>query len=453
MSEKTTLRRRDYYETIVRGQFDPVSVTAALAGSGRLSGYVAYEREGRIHLGANPIGSVTVDRNHVRSTLGEGSTQAWSGTPWPQVGAALEHTPVPGWRAYGWACFELAHPAAAPHDVLAHMMIPAIEFDIGEDAVLIRTCESADDLPQLVADLKHLAADLPGTRPRPVHIAETDPQFLRAVGTAVDRIRTHALQKVILSRVVDIPFPVDMPATYVTGRRANTPARSFLVDLGGWQVAGFSPETVLEVDTDGIAATQPLAGTRARTGDAEVDRTLRAKLLTDPKEVFEHAISVRLAVEELTTIGRAGATRVSEFLEVKARHSVQHLGSRVETRLAPPHSRWDALGAVFPAITASGLPKAAACQVIGELESRPRGLYGGAVLIADHDGELDAALVLRAVYQRAGRAWLRAGAGVVSASTPAREHEETCEKFGSVAPYLVPAAHPFSTETIERQRI
>nr|WP_067465365.1 hypothetical protein [Nocardia amamiensis] len=144
MSEKTTLRSRDYHQTIVRGP-DPVTVTAALAGSGRLSGYVAYEREGRIHLGANPIGSVTVDRDHIRSTLGGESTQAWSGTSWPLVGAALEHAPVRGWRAYGWACFELAHQPAASHDVLAHVMIPGIEFDICDDAVLIRTCESTDE--------------------------------------------------------------------------------------------------------------------------------------------------------------------------------------------------------------------------------------------------------------------------------------------------------------------
>ena len=37
------------------------------------------------------------------------------------------------------------------------------------------------------------------------------------------------------------------------------------------------------------------------------------------------------------------------------------------------------------------------------------------------------------------RAWLRAGAGVVGASRPEREYEETCEKLASVAPYLVPA--------------
>ncbi|SKX83446.1 Putative anthranilate synthase component I TrpE2/ Salicylate synthase MbtI [Mycobacteroides abscessus subsp. massiliense] len=53
------------------------------------------------------------------------------------------------------------------------------------------------------------------------------------------------------------------------------------------------------------------------------------------------------------------------------------------------------------------------------------------------DGGLDAALTLRAAYEQDGQAWLRAGAGIIEASTPDREFEETCEKLGSIAPYVV----------------
>ncbi|MGH3815232.1 MAG: chorismate-binding protein, partial [Pseudonocardiaceae bacterium] len=67
-------------------------------------------------------------------------------------------------------------------------------------------------------------------------------------------------------------------------------------------------------------------------------------------------------------------------------------------------------------------------------------LYAGAVVAVTHEGALDAALVLRALYSTGGRAWLRAGAGIVSGSTPEREFEETCEKLASIAPYVVPRA-------------
>lgn len=60
------------------------------------------------------------------------------------------------------------------------------------------------------------------------------------------------------------------------------------------------------------------------------------------------------------------------------------------------------------------------------------------MVTVDQSGALDAALVLRTVYRQHGRTWLRAGAGLVGQSQPAREFEETCEKLDSIARFLVP---------------
>ena len=128
-------------------------------------------------------------------------------------------------------------------------------------------------------------------------------------------------------------------------------------------------------------------------------------------------------------------------MDVVERGSVQHLASQVTGRLAAGRDGWDALGAIFPTATASGVPKQAACDLIAADESEPRGLYGGAVLTADASGALDAGLVLRSVQRRDGRTWLRAGGGIVEASRPERELEETREKLRSVAGFLVPARH------------
>ncbi|GGN97874.1 hypothetical protein GCM10011610_64320 [Nocardia rhizosphaerihabitans] len=82
---------------------------------------------------------------------------------------------------------------------------------------------------------------------------------------------------------------------------------------------------------------------------------------------------------------------------------------------------------LFPAVTASGIPKRESLDAIARMDE-PRGLYSGAVLRISQSGALDAALVLRAVYQEGDGAWLRAGAGIVADSVPEREFEETCEK-------------------------
>jgi salicylate synthetase len=354
--------------------------------------------------------------------------------------AALAKAPVADWNAYGWARFELASgDRRAAGETLAHLMIPQLELRISTTEIEVRALDD-EMLRSACKVLDEPAPGVPCAAVR-VEVRSDGEAYEVAVTHAVAEIRRNRLQKVILSRPVAVPFAVDLCATYLHGRRHNTPARSFLLDLGGWRAAGFSPETVVEVAASGVASTQPLAGTRALTGDRDTDAALRAELLTCPKEVYEHATSVKLAVEELETVGREQATHVSEFLTVKPRGSVQHLASRVATTLADGRTAWDALGAVFPPVTASGIPKTAAYELIEQLESEPRGLYSGAVLMAGSDGSLDAALALRAVFQREGRTWLCAGAGIVGASRPEREYEETCEKLASVAPYVVPAKH------------
>lgn len=334
-------------------------------------------------------------------------------------------------------------PAAAgrpadPRQPLAHVFVPRVEVEIGGSALDLR-CADAGLLQRVLA-----AAAGPDTRPetaaRPLDVEAGDPAPYRAaVADAVARIGRGELEKVILSRRVEVPFDLDFPATYAAGRRANTPARSFLLDLPGLRAAGFSPETVAEVSPDGWVTSQPLAGTRARHGDdPEQDARTRAELRTDVKEIYEHAVSVALADAEMRALCAPGSVAVDEFMAVKERGSVRHLGSRVRGRLRADRTRWDALAALFPAVTASGIPKSAAYQVIADNEPGTRGLYAGAVLRTTADGDLDAALALRTVYTHQGRTWVHAGAGVVGVSDPDREYRETCEKLASVAPYLTP---------------
>ena len=94
--------------------------------------------------------------------------------------------------------------------------------------------------------------------------------------------------------------------------------------------------------------------------------------------------------------------------------------------------------ALFPAVTASGIPNAAGVEAILRLDDGPRGLYSGAVVMVSADGGLDAALTLRAAYECDGKTWLRAGAGIIEESEPEREFEETCEKLSTLAPYRTP---------------
>ncbi|MFJ9615320.1 salicylate synthase [Streptomyces noursei] len=419
-----------YLETRLPLQEEPPLLMARLVRSGLFDPYMVYESSADWSLAGGILASVRLSGQEARDLS--------------HVGARLAGVPVAGWRAYGWAAFELgavlagADPDAT--DTLLHLIVPMDEVRTDGTDVLIR-CLDPERL-ELLADLVRAggAASPPEPASRIVLPLQDTGNYRAAVAAALAQLQGKGpLEKVILSRRVPVPTEVDLVASYVAGRRANTPARSFLLDLGGIQAAGFSPETVAEVTADGRVTTRPLAGTRARTGTAADDARLRADLLGDPKEIHEHAISVKLALEDLGAV--CDDTTISEYMTVLDRGTVQHLASTVTGRLRPGHGPWDAFAALFPAVTASGIPKAPAYPLIRALEGKPRGLYAGAVLTCDADGTLDAALVLRSVFRLNGQCWLQAGAGVVRQSRPEREHEETCEKLRSVACCLVPADH------------
>jgi len=438
-------------ESVAPVAADPVTAGAALA-RGCAAPYVLYEREGEVLFAAGVRAELVLDGTglHVRS--GDSThVEPLTDRPLDQVAAALAALGPPGWRAYGWAAFELGHllhglPLPDGSGPLLHLLIPENEARIGGGTAHLRV-----DDPATAAAWEAALAAPPAPAGLPVPIDETTDRtgYRDAVAAAVREIREARFRKVILSRTVPVDEDIDLVASYEEGRRHNTPARSFLLRLGGLAAAGFSPETVVEVRADGTFSTQPLAGTRALSGNTDTDSALHEELRTDPKEIYEHAVSVQVAQDEVAAVSVPGSVIVDGFMRVVARGSVQHLGSRVRGRLRPGATGWDAFARLFPAVTASGLPKGPACAAIGRHEDGPRGLYAGAVLTVDHEGALDAALVLRSVYQRDGRTWLRAGAGIVAQSSPERELEETREKLRSVSRFLVaPRSAPRSARPV-----
>ena len=406
--------------------------------------YLVYEHSGEWTLAFGVTALIELDAGELRVTR-DGVTvrRAWSGGPGAALGEAVDLLLLEAEQLFGWIAFEFGtyrhglQGRLAAGTPLARLFWPSTR---------IRICDNEIHYSGVTPEQIRLVEEmLAGTIPaagaaRPVDVRVDTAQYRDRVARAVGEIAAGHYDKVILSRCYDVPFAVDFPATYRRGRLGNTPARSFLLHLAGIRALGFSPELVAAVTGDGAVITEPLAGTRAFGRGAEHDRRARTELETDTKEIVEHVISVRTSLQEIGEVAEPGSAVVRDFMTIRERGSVQHLGSTVAGTLGPEHNRMDALEALFPAVTASGIPKARGIDAIMRLDENPRGLYSGAVVKFSSDGGMDAALVLRAAYEREGQTWLRAGAGIIAGSTPDREFEETCEKLGTLAPFLVPRA-------------
>ncbi|RAK93403.1 salicylate synthetase [Aspergillus costaricaensis CBS 115574] len=389
------------------------------------SEYYVYERKDCWHIGLGSYRSLIIDSS------GSNITISVAGEP-------SHHCPYTDTLGSNYAAHIRGLEYTPGKWPLLALMIPRMEVLIDPDNITI-TGDDTKEVLELCALLKETCrcrnAPLPGAHDIPhVDVNENSSQYKILVEKALSQIQQNHYSKIILSRPVNLQHRVDMPSTLHCGRQSNTPSRSFSLRHGNYQATGFSPELVMSLDK-GVVTTEPLAGTRSCKGtEAEIQR-LRHELENDSKEIVEHVISVKEAVHEISQL--SDKPMVEDFMSVRVRGSVQHLGSRVCGRLSPDKDMWDAFNVLFPSITASGIPKKAAIDAISRLESQPRELYSGAILMIEDENTMEAALVLRSVFQDRDRQWIQAGAGVIAESDPSRELTETCEKLASIAPFVV----------------
>jgi anthranilate synthase component 1 len=119
-------------------------------------------------------------------------------------------------------------------------------------------------------------------------------------------------------------------------------------------------------------------------------------------------------------------------MEVERFSHVMHIVSEVRGKVPESTPPLEVVRAAFPAGTLSGAPKIRAMQIIRELEARPRGIYGGAIGYVATTHDLDFAIAIRTMVEKGDTFEVTAGAGVVEASDPQAEADETRSKARAV---------------------
>jgi anthranilate synthase component 1 len=259
-------------------------------------------------------------------------------------------------------------------------------------------------------------------------ISNTSPErFLEMVERAKDYIRAGDIFQVVLSQRFTAPFTLPAFALYRALRRVNPAPFLCFLDFGGFQIVCSSPEILVRV-ADGKVTIRPIAGTRWRSPVKVEDERLAADLLADEKERAEHLMLLDLGRNDVGRVAATGTVRVTDSFAIERYSHVMHIVSNVEGALDPGRDSIDALSAGFPAGTVSGAPKVRAMEIIDELESSKRGIYGGCIGYFGAGGQMDTCIVLRTAIVKDGKMHVQAGAGVVYDSDPAYEHRETVNK-------------------------
>lgn len=265
-----------------------------------------------------------------------------------------------------------------------------------------------------------------------------DAGYLARIGACKRAIRDGEVYVVCLTdtarHTTHTQDPLDL---YLQLRADGAPTRGAVIATAERALVSSSPERFLSKRGRSLA-THPIKGTRPRGNTVDADRSFAAELAADPKERAENLMIVDLMRNDLARVCEPGTVRTEGFLRVETHPRVHQLVSTVVGRMRLGLDIYDALESCFPGGSMTGAPKRRAVQLLGTLESSPRGLYSGCFGWIGDDGDAELAMTIRSIELRfappgAGTsgpgtheplAIIGAGGGITADSDPAAELRE-----------------------------
>ncbi len=260
-----------------------------------------------------------------------------------------------------------------------------------------------------------------------------DEEYKAHVELAKKHCQRGDVFQLVLSKRFKQKFKGDEFNVYRALRSINPSPYLFYFDYGNFKIFGSSPEAQLIVK-EGKAEIHPIAGTYKRTGNDEKDAELAKKLAQDDKENSEHVMLVDLARNDLSRNGNT--VNVETYREVQYFSHVIHLVSKVTGQKKKDINTMKVVADTFPAGTLSGAPKHMAMQLIEKYEKTSRSYYGGAIGFMDFEGNFNHAIMIRTFLSKNHELYYQAGAGLVAASNPEDELQETYNKLGALTKAL-----------------
>jgi anthranilate synthase len=241
----------------------------------------------------------------------------------------------------------------------------------------------------------------------------------------------------------------DIPASELFARiqQASPSPYEFLIQLGGEQLVGASPEMFVRVEGKRVE-TCPISGTARRTGDPLRDADNIRDLLNSAKEESELTMCTDVDRNDKSRVCVPGSVKVIGRRLIEAYAGVFHTVDHVEGTLDEGFDSLDAFLTHMWAVTVMGAPKKWAAQAIENLEKDARGWYGGAVGMISLSGDINTGILIRTAHLKDGVARYPVGATLLYDSIPAAEEQETRMKatgfFRAMEGPKAPAVHTTS---------
>lgn len=256
---------------------------------------------------------------------------------------------------------------------------------------------------------------------------QTESTFINSVKTALGKIESGAIEKVVLARDLVLPIDGTPDLGPALQRLHERYPECWTYKIGN--VFGATPEILLRAQ-DGEVSARVLAGTAARGTDPDVDVAISDGLSHSQKNKHEHEFAVQSLVRELAPFCSSVEFAKEPFSLVLP--DLWHLATDVTGKLLDNVTLFDVLENLHPTAAVAGTPTNAATQLLEELEPFDRGGYAGPVGWLSSGGSGEIAIALRGGVIEDGQIRALAGSGIVAESIPEAEFIETELKFRAV---------------------
>jgi len=249
-------------------------------------------------------------------------------------------------------------------------------------------------------------------------------KWKQMIETTLEIIKTGELDKIVLSRKIDLLFSDELNILTLHSKLKNayTNCYNFIFKSGNSFFFGASPERLVKFNKDELLL-EALAGSapRGKTYDEENYNT--NEILLNKKNINEH----NFVVEHIKNNCSKFVINLTfdEHPSIKKLPNIQHLSTQIKCTLndnVPPLTFIDKL---FPTPAICGVPTERALQLIKKYENHQRGLYSGLIGWFNFDNEGEFVIAIRSALLIGKRIFAYAGCGIVQDSDPATEFEET----------------------------
>lgn len=248
--------------------------------------------------------------------------------------------------------------------------------------------------------------------------------WIRNIKKALEEIDSGKVQKIVLSRQVDIELESKINISKIIKRLGERYPRCYVFAFrkNDSIFFGASPEKLAKISNGWIEA-DALAGSVARGESEENDELLANSLLTSKKDLAEQKIVVSFIRDSFSQF--CDEIIFDENPIIRKLPNIQHLWTPIKGKINSNESIFTILKELHPTPAICGVPWNKALDSIIEMEPHDRGLFSGMIGWFNFNNEGEFAVAIRSALLKNRSIYAFAGCGIVKGSDPEFEYAES----------------------------